>query len=82
MDQKNCSKLPNKPSDEDKCMVYESADLIQRDEKITLKSLRQAEAAEASSTWRGKKVETQNSKKIQRNEKVAMKDKDKKVYSL
>jgi hypothetical protein len=55
--------------------------LIQGDERITLESVHQAEAAEASSTWRGKKVESgkQTSKKIQRNEKVAMKERDKKV---
>ena len=62
-------------------MVDRPRSLIQGDERITLESVHQAEAAGASSTWRGKKVESgkQTSKKIQRNEKVAMKERDKKV---
>ena len=79
VEQKHCSKLLNRPSDEDKCMADEPAGLVQQSEKITLESVHQAGATEASSTRRGKKVESQNSKNIQRNEKVAMKGKDKKV---
>ena len=58
VEQKHYSKLPIKPSDEDKCMVDKPAGLIQRDEKVTLESIHQAEAAEASSSWREKKVES------------------------
>jgi hypothetical protein len=65
VEQKHCSRLPDEASDEDKCIVDKPADLIQQGEKITLEFVHQAEAAEASSTWRGKKVESQNSKKIQ-----------------
>ena len=78
-DQQSCSKLPKLSSDKDKCLVDKPANLIQQDEKITLESLHQAEAAEASSTWRGKKVESQKSKRIQRIKKVTMKEKDKEV---
>ena len=79
VEHKHCSKLPIKPIDEDKYMVDKPAGLIQRDEKITLESVHPTEAADASSTWKGEKVESRNSKMIQRNEKVDMKDKDIKV---
>ena len=67
VEQKHCSRLPDGASDEDKCIDDKPAELMQQDEKITLESVHKTEAADASSTWRGMKVESPNSKKVQRN---------------
>ena len=53
--QQSCSRLQNLATDLDKCVVDRPNSLIQGDETITLESVHQAEAAGASSTWRGKR---------------------------